>query len=73
MENLKETLIALYLDWVNNYLTLETFAEHHGISKSHAYTLINRGKELYKDRLSSNLEVSLYIMPAAFAARTEST
>ena len=27
----RRDLFELYLDWVNNYLTIETFAEHHGL------------------------------------------
>lgn len=36
----RETLTALYLEWVNDYLTLEHFAEHHGLTPSEAFVLI---------------------------------
>jgi len=37
-------LREFYLDWVNNYLTVETMAEHHGLDVQHARTLINMGR-----------------------------
>ena len=36
----RENLAALYLDWVNNYLTLESFAEHHGLTEIEAAQLL---------------------------------
>ena len=29
-----------YLDWFNNFLTIERFAEYYGITESFAYSLI---------------------------------
>jgi hypothetical protein len=37
---LKEQLHAAYLDYVNNFLTVEKFAEHYGISEKMASLLI---------------------------------
>lgn len=34
----------IYLDWVNNYLFIETFARAYGISEEHASALIQIGK-----------------------------
>ena len=33
-----------YLDWFNNFLTVERFAEYYGISEDYAYDLIQRGR-----------------------------
>jgi hypothetical protein len=35
-----------YMDWVNNYLTVEKIAEHHGISVEFANALINEGRDI---------------------------
>ncbi len=37
----KETLEAIYLDWVHNFMSTWRFAEHYGISEKDAYTLID--------------------------------
>lgn len=40
MMNARDYLIALYLDWVNNHITVGVFAEHHGLTVEEANTLI---------------------------------
>ncbi len=40
--------IECYLEYFNNYLTINQFAEHHNMSPGTAYNLINRGRKLYK-------------------------
>lgn len=45
------TLIAAYLDRVNNFLTLECFAEHYGISEEFARHLIAEGKRLHEQNV----------------------
>ena len=37
----------LYLDWVNNFLTVKGFAEHHNIDEKTANELINDSVWLY--------------------------
>ena len=39
--------IEMYLDYWNNFLTVERFAEYYGITKEQAITIINKGKEKY--------------------------
>jgi len=36
---------ALYLDWLNNFLTLERFAEYYGITLEEAAIVINTGRD----------------------------
>lgn len=36
----------MYLDWVNNFLTVEAFAEHYGITIESAEKIIKDGKEV---------------------------
>lgn len=40
--NIKE----LYLDYTNNFLTVQRFAEYHGISEELAQMIINEAKNL---------------------------
>ena len=37
---MKLTETEMYLDWVNNFLTVARFAEYYGISKDKAYDII---------------------------------
>lgn len=39
-------IAAIYLDYVNNFLTVERFAEHHGLYKHEAETLIKLGRKV---------------------------
>jgi len=34
----------LYLEWVNNYLSLNTFAEHYSLTRWEALRVINAGR-----------------------------
>lgn len=39
----------LYLDYANNYLTVEKFAEHNELHVSDAVWLLAKGKELHEE------------------------
>jgi len=43
---MREKLIQSYLDYVNNYLTVEAFAFDKGVSIKVANTIIDLGREL---------------------------
>ena len=43
-----------YLDWVNNYLTLELFAENHEISATLASKIIAAGRIIHNARFERN-------------------
>ena len=43
-----EYLVELYLDWVNNFVSVGGFAEYHNISHEDAVTLIDIGEELHE-------------------------
>ena len=46
-QTLKESeLISLYVDWVNNFTTLERFAEYYGYPIDSANYIIEKGREL---------------------------
>ena len=40
-------VIDFYLDWVNNYLTIEKIAEHHGLDVDDARALITMGRFMH--------------------------
>ena len=40
-------LINMYLDYKNNYLTLELFAEHYQIDIDKAIIIVNLGRQIY--------------------------
>lgn len=45
---MREQLVAYYLDFVNNYLTVAKFAEHNGLTENQAMKVIELGKELHE-------------------------
>ena len=49
----KQRLINIYLDWVNNFLTVEAFAEHYGLQVAAARTVIETGRNLHNSNLKS--------------------
>lgn len=46
-----ETLLEIYLDYFNNYLTIEKFAEHNLLSVEHAKQLLEIGRTIAYDGL----------------------
>lgn len=51
-ESLKDKMLAAYIDFVNNFLTVEKFAEHYEISEEMARILISEMRE-YNEFLAS--------------------
>lgn len=45
--NLQKTVVAFYLDYLNNFLTVQALADHYGISKENAEKLIEVGKDIH--------------------------
>jgi hypothetical protein len=50
---MKKKLIAFYLDWTNNWLTISAFAEHYGLSEFHAQQLIEIGRQLHEEQVAN--------------------
>lgn len=46
----KEELEALYLDWVNNFLTVERFAEYYGYDIKSAQKLITALRVIFDSK-----------------------
>jgi hypothetical protein len=49
-KELRDILIDAYLDYRNDYLTIDKFAEHHGLYPNEAQTLINLGKGAWEHK-----------------------
>ena len=48
---MKQHLIDLYLDYVNNYLTVSTFSEHKWLDSDDAMTLIDMGRKYHEENV----------------------
>lgn len=46
---LKQIIREFFLDYTNNYLTIERFAEDKGISETDAKTIIRLGKKYHNE------------------------
>ena len=46
-QSIRSQLIETYLDYRNNYLTIETFADHNGMTENQAEILIALGRNLF--------------------------
>lgn len=51
---LKETIQEAYLEYVNDYLTITTFAEHKGLTYDEAEALIRLGRKLHERIVEDN-------------------
>ena len=45
-------LIAIYLDYINNFITLKGFADYYGVDDNIAYSVIALGRELYNKQFN---------------------
>ena len=43
----RQSLIALYLDYLNNYVTVERYAECNGLTVEQAQSLITLGRHVF--------------------------
>lgn len=48
---LRDTLADLYLDWVNNFLTIEKFSEYYGLDENDARDLLKLAKKCHEQRV----------------------
>jgi len=51
---LKETIQEAYLEYVNDYLTISTYAEHKGLTWAEANDLIRLGRQLHERIVEEN-------------------
>lgn len=40
----------LFMDWFNNFLTLDRYADYYGLEKDQAHKVINAGRKIHDDR-----------------------
>jgi hypothetical protein len=55
---MRETLIAAYLDFRNNYLTVEKYAEHNGLTEEQARKLIDLARDVFSSDHPRSLATS---------------
>jgi hypothetical protein len=48
---MRQQLIAFYMEWRNDFLTVERFAEYHNITMEDAHDLIKMGKFYLHDEI----------------------
>jgi hypothetical protein len=48
MEQLKNKLVLFYLDWVNDFVGVDTFADYYGIERGRAEKMIRIGRKLHE-------------------------
>lgn len=53
LDQTDEEIIKIYLDWVNNFLTLSKFAEYYNIDEIDAHYIIDLGRKL-NDELATS-------------------
>jgi len=49
LDKTDEEIIAMYLDYVNNFLTVGVFADHYGLNEIDAHYSIELGRKLNND------------------------
>lgn len=62
--NVKIPLVKAYLSWVNDFLTIERFAEYYGYSIDDANQIISLGKKYHEENVEFHklFGVSLYVV-----------
>ena len=45
-----DRIILMYLDYWNNFLTVDSFAEYYNIDRNKALDIISRGYKLYNNK-----------------------
>jgi hypothetical protein len=54
--NIRQQISAAYLDYFNNYLTLEKYAEHKGITLDQAKALIELGRSIHQELVTNDTD-----------------
>lgn len=61
MKTANETLRDLYLDYVNNYLTVDKFADDNGIHATDARRILAMGKVYHEDYAAQSDRVDIHV------------
>lgn len=51
IKNLRDYLADIYLEWVNNFLTIERFSEYYGLDEDDAKQLLAIAKKSHEQRV----------------------
>lgn len=57
---MKEKLIDLYIEFFNDFLSIDKFAEYHGITKEEAIELINIGRKYHIEKTDIQEYLTVY-------------
>lgn len=49
-KKIHDRIILMYLDYWNNFLTVDSFAEHYNLDRDRALNIISRGSKLYNNK-----------------------
>jgi hypothetical protein len=52
---MRKQLINFYLEFINDFLTMQTFADYHNLSVNDAFDLLQIGKRLHEENVSLKL------------------
>lgn len=50
LKKVQDRIILMYLDYWNNFLTVDSFAEYYNIDRNKALNIIARGKKLFDSK-----------------------
>ena len=50
LKKVQDRIILMYLDYWNNFLTVDSFAEYYNIDRQKALNIIARGKKLFDSK-----------------------
>lgn len=50
MKQIRDYIIEQYLDFINNYLTIEKFAEHNGLTSEQAQKFLALAQEIFDSK-----------------------
>ena len=49
-KKVQDRMILMYLDYWNNFLTVDAFAQYYNIDRQKALNIISRGKKLFDNK-----------------------
>lgn len=50
IQETRDTLQKVYLEWVNDYLTTQQMAEHYGLNFNEMDALVDMGRRIHNER-----------------------
>ncbi len=48
--NIKQELIDVYLDWMNNFISIPAFADYYGLSEKDAKVVLDLGRKYHEQK-----------------------